>query len=113
MFTIKSIRMIFFLTCLFSLALASKQTTYRQGENVSLYYNKLFSPKNPLTYSIDVLPFMCSTPTPRKKSFLVFDQDLRGDRPFQSDIQVSLFFFFFFFLTASNSSTCHTLYIKG
>lgn len=87
-------KVIFILTFLFNIVLAVNQEEYRQGETVPLYYNKVFSLKNPLTYSIESLPFTCQPQqsSTRKKSSLVFDQDLRGDRLIQSNVKVRVSF---------------------
>lgn len=62
---------------------------YKQGDPVPVYYNKIFSLKNPLSYSYQSLSFICPTQQhSRKKSLLVFDQDFRGDRLVQSDYKV-------------------------
>lgn len=81
-------KVIFSLLLLFQSILAFSQEGYRPGETIPLYYNKIFSLKNPLTYSIQSLPFICPTSSPRKKSLLVYDQDLRGDRLTQSNYKV-------------------------
>ncbi|KAG1465147.1 hypothetical protein G6F56_004941 [Rhizopus delemar] len=85
-------KVIFILTFLFNIVLAVNQEEYRQGETVPLYYNKVFSLKNPLTYSIESLPFTCQPQqsSTRKKSSLVFDQDLRGDRLIQSNVKINV-----------------------
>ncbi|KAG2200538.1 hypothetical protein INT47_012324 [Mucor saturninus] len=63
---------------------------YKQGDPVHLYYNKIFSLKNQLSYSYQSLSFICPTQQhSRKKSLLVFDQDLRGDRFVQSDYKLN------------------------
>lgn len=85
---IMTYKVIFSLLLLFQSILAFSQEGYRPGETIPLYYNKIFSLKNPLTYSIQSLPFICPTSSPRKKSLLVYDQDLRGDRLTQSNYKV-------------------------
>ncbi|KAG2228934.1 hypothetical protein INT48_001509 [Thamnidium elegans] len=63
---------------------------YKQGDAVPIYYNKIFSLKNQLTYSYQSLSFICSAQQDaRKKSLLVFDQDFRGDRLIQSDYKLN------------------------
>ncbi|KAG1460063.1 hypothetical protein G6F46_005794 [Rhizopus delemar] len=83
-------QVIFILLCLFQLTFSLED--YREGESVPLYYNKIFSLRNPLTYSIQSLPFICQSQqsSARKKSSLVFDQDLRGDRLIQSGYKVNV-----------------------
>ncbi|CEI87615.1 hypothetical protein RMCBS344292_02025 [Rhizopus microsporus] len=83
-------KVIFSLLLLFQSILAFSQEGYRPGETIPLYYNKIFSLKNPLTYSIQSLPFICPTSSPRKKSLLVYDQDLRGDRLTQSNYKINV-----------------------
>lgn len=64
---------------------------YKQGDSVPVYFNKIFSLQNPLAYSYSHLSFVCPTQQDaRRKSWLVFDQDLRGVRPVQSDYKVEL-----------------------
>lgn len=65
---------------------------YKQGDSIPLYYNKVFSLSNPLAYSYSHLSFVCPTQhDARKKSSLVFDQELRGDRTIESDFKVHNF----------------------
>lgn len=65
-------------------------SAYKKGDTVPLYYNKVFSLQNQLSYSYQSLSFICPPQhQSRKKSLLVFDQDFRGDRLVQSDYKVS------------------------
>ncbi|KAI8635912.1 hypothetical protein BD408DRAFT_438412 [Parasitella parasitica] len=63
--------------------------TYKQGEPVPIYYNKVFSLQNQLSYSYQSLDFVCPTTFSREKSLLVFDQDFRGDRLVPSNLKVN------------------------
>ncbi|CAO3623420.1 unnamed protein product [Mucor hiemalis] len=63
---------------------------YKQGDTVSIYYNKIFSLQNQLSYSYQSLSFICPPQHQfRKKSLLVFDQDFRGDRLIKSDYKLN------------------------
>lgn len=62
--------------------------TFKQGDSIPIYYNKVFSLQNQLSYSYQSLNFVCPTTFTRKKSLLVFDQDFRGDRLVQSNYKV-------------------------
>ncbi|KAL7326661.1 hypothetical protein PS15p_208960 [Mucor circinelloides] len=63
--------------------------SFKQGDSIPLYYNKVFSLQNQLSYSYQSLGFVCPTTFSRKKSLLVFDQDLRGDRLVQSNYKIN------------------------
>lgn len=62
--------------------------SFKQGDSIPIYYNKVFSLQNQLSYSYQSLGFVCPTTFSRKKSLLVFDQDLRGDRLVESNYKV-------------------------
>lgn len=65
-------------------------SAYKKGDTVPLYYNKVFSLQNQLSYSYQSLSFICPPQhQSRKKSLLVFDQDFRGDRLVQSDYKLN------------------------
>ncbi|OBZ83203.1 Transmembrane 9 superfamily member 7, partial [Choanephora cucurbitarum] len=73
-----------------SLLLCPFVLAYKPGDSIPIYYNKIFSLSNPLTYSYDALSFVCPMQhSSRQKSSLIFDQDLRGDRTIQSDYKIN------------------------
>ncbi|KAI8360777.1 hypothetical protein BD560DRAFT_473982 [Blakeslea trispora] len=73
-----------------SLLLCPFVLAYKPGDSIPIYYNKIFSLNNPLTYSYDALSFVCPMQHgSRQKSSLIFDQDLRGDRAIQSDYKIN------------------------
>ncbi|KAI7899164.1 uncharacterized protein BX663DRAFT_522513 [Cokeromyces recurvatus] len=79
-----------FLFLLF-LLLFQKAQCYKSGDQITLYYNKLFSIKSQLTYDYASLSFICPpSHTSRKKSLLIFDEDIRGDRLIPSDYKVNI-----------------------
>ncbi|KAI8977554.1 hypothetical protein BDF20DRAFT_913864 [Mycotypha africana] len=62
--------------------------SYQPGDVIPLYYNKLFSLKNPFAISVNSLDFICPLTQTRERSVLVFDQDLNGDRWIPSDYNI-------------------------
>lgn len=77
-------------TACFIWSCQARTTLYKQGDSIPIYYNKIFSLQNQLSYSYQSLPFICpiQQTSRRKRSLLVFDQDFRGDRLAQSDYKV-------------------------
>ena len=66
-----------------------------RGDKIPLYYDKIYSSRTQLTFPYSSLPFICPSYTnqdwsqlPYHTSWLFVDQDLRGDRPVQSDYKV-------------------------
>ncbi|KAI8985133.1 hypothetical protein BDB01DRAFT_789023 [Pilobolus umbonatus] len=65
------------------------EAAYKKGDLLPIYYNKIFSLSNQLTYSYHSLPFICPPQqSHRHKSWLIFDQDLRGDRLIESGYKI-------------------------
>ncbi|KAI8066463.1 hypothetical protein BC940DRAFT_240465 [Gongronella butleri] len=62
---------------------------YEKGEAIPLSYAKVFSQHTRLAMPYTSLPFVCAPQdTALQRTWLTIDQDLLGDRPVQSDIQV-------------------------
>ncbi|KAJ8661005.1 hypothetical protein O0I10_003227 [Lichtheimia ornata] len=86
--------------CLLSLVLvkvnANNPTAYEREQLIPLYYNKLFSQRTQIPYKYATQPFICPPYTDsswhhkqRLTSWLVADQDWRGDWLIQSDYKIA------------------------
>ncbi|KAG0230692.1 Transmembrane 9 super member 4 [Actinomortierella wolfii] len=64
--------------------------TFKVGDKVPLYVNKIFSDKSPLPYAYADLPFVCDPPKNAKKTLLNLGEVLRGDRISSSNYEACL-----------------------
>ncbi|ORY93753.1 hypothetical protein BCR43DRAFT_495268 [Syncephalastrum racemosum] len=85
-----------FLHLVFQLFAVALPSNYEPGQVIPLFYDKVFSYGTQLPYSYASLPFICPPYTEstwseksRAASWLVIEQDWRGDHPVQSDYKVS------------------------
>lgn len=84
-----------FLHLVFHLFAVASPSNYEPGQVIPLFYDKVFSYETQLPYSYASLPFICPPYTEstwrdksRAASWLVIEQDWRGDHPVQSDYKV-------------------------
>ncbi|KAI9495121.1 Endomembrane protein 70-domain-containing protein [Zychaea mexicana] len=92
------IPLLFLLSCLLLpfVQANSNDQCYDRGEQIPLYYNKLFSQRNQLPHRYASQPFICPPYTDddwshksRLSNWLVVDQDWRGDWLVKSDYKIS------------------------
>lgn len=62
--------------------------TFKDGDKIPLYVNKIFSDKTQLPFAYNDLPFVCLPKEGVKKTWLNLGEVLRGDRIANSDIEV-------------------------